>query len=123
MNFKNHEALASAFKTISVHNEKIEELDLYSDMTEDEVDTLVQNLSEIKAISEGKTIDKWKEFSKGQQFYVEALIKEISMTDDELLTFHYKRAFSEVATEEEMREQLASVRKDRSKRPTTPVAA
>jgi hypothetical protein len=112
----NDEAITSAYKQIAIHNEKIEELDLYSDLTEDEVDDIIKNLSEIKAISEGKTIDEWKKYSTGQQFYVTSLIKEISMTDDELFDFHYRKAFADVGSLAEKKEMISQMRTNRSTR-------
>ncbi len=114
----NEEAVTAAYKQIAIHNEKIEEFDLYADLTEDEIDVIVKDLSEMKAISEGLALDKWKKFSKGQQFYVTSLIKEISMTDDELFDFHYKKSFADVGSLAEKKEMISEMRsKDRSKRP------
>lgn len=113
----NDEAVTSAYKQIAIHNEKIEELDLYADLTEDELDVIVKTLSEIKAMSEGKTIDEWKKYSTGQQFYITSLVKEIKMTDDELFDFHYRKAFADVGSLAEKKEMISSMRTNRSKRP------
>lgn len=103
---KNHEALANAFKQVQIHLDKIEELGIKSDWSEDQIDVLVKELSQAKALVESKS--DWKPFSKGQQFYVETLVKESGMTGQELLDWHYKRSFAEVATEDEMLAVLAS---------------
>jgi hypothetical protein len=73
-------------------------------------------------MSEGKTIDEWKKYSSGQQFYVESLIKEISMTDDELFDYHYRKAFADVGSLEEKKEMISQMRTDRSKRPAATAA-
>lgn len=100
MAFDNKEALSAAFKQVQIHLDKIEELGIKSDWTEDQIDTKVKELSEEKALLEGET--DWKKFSKGQQFYVELLVKESAMTNKDLLEYHYKRSFADVATEDEM---------------------
>ena len=105
---RNHEALANAFKQVQVHLDKIEELGITPDMTEDQVDALVKELSEAKALLESST--DWKKHSKGQQFYVEQLVKESGMSNQELLDYHYKRSFAEVATEDEMLQALEARR-------------
>lgn len=97
---KNQEALAIAFKQIGVHLDKIEELKITPDMTDEAVDVLVKSLAEDKALNEGK--GTYKDYVKGQRFYVESLIKDAGMEPQALIDHHYKRAFSEVATEEEM---------------------
>lgn len=104
MELPNKEALSQAFKQVQVHLDKIEELSIVPDMSEDAIDTLVKELSENKALIEGK--DDWKPFSKGQQFYVEQLVKESGMEPRALLEYHYKRSFADVATEDEMMEVL-----------------
>ena len=97
---KNQEALAIAFKQIGVHLDKIEELNIAPDMNEESVDALVKTLSEDKALNECK--GTWKDYVKGQRFYVESLIRDCNLEPQALVDYHYKRAFSEVATEEEM---------------------
>ncbi len=91
---------------------------MYADLTEDEIDVIVKNLSEMKAISEGLALEKWKKFSTGQQFYITSLIKEINMTNDELFDYHYKKSFADVGSLAEKKEMISEMRsKDRSKRP------
>lgn len=102
---KNQEALASAYKQIGIHLDKIEELDITADMDNKTKLELIKRLSEEKALTmdEGKD---WKKYSKGQTFYVESLIKDAGRGPEELIEYHYKKFFSEVATEAEMLEQL-----------------
>ena len=115
MAFENKEALATAFKQVQVHLDKIDEMDITADWTEDQIDTKVKELSEEKALLENST--DWKKFSKGQQFYVEQLVKEAGMSNEDLLKYHYKRAFADVATEDEMLQVL------NQRRPQTKTAA
>lgn len=100
VDFSNEEALTSAFKQIQIHLDKVEELGIKPDMSDEEEDALVLQLAEDKALAEGET--DWKKYTKGQRFYVKSLVKDLNMDEDELLEYHYKKAFAEVATQTEM---------------------
>ena len=79
---------------------KIKELGIKADFTEAQIDELVKTLSIAKAATEGK--EDWKPYSKGQQWYVEDLVKFAGMTPAEKLEYEYMQAFPDTADEDEM---------------------
>ena len=107
MNEKNPHGLALGFRRARAKSNKIKELGINADFTEEQIDELVKTLSEAKAKAEGK--DDWKPYSKGQQWYVEDLVRFASMTPREKLDYEYDQAFPDTADEDEMLLALESI--------------
>ena len=100
MDEKNPHGLALGFRRARAKSNKIKELKITPDFTDDQIDTLVKTLSEAKAKADGN--DDWKPYSKGQQWYIEDLVKFSAMTAREKLDYEYEMAFPETADEDEM---------------------
>ena len=105
---KNQEALALAFKSLSVSLSKINEFGLKADTTDDELGSIAIKLSKLKAETEGK--DDPKPYVKGQKMWLESLRKVCAMSNKEALDYYYRREFAEVATEDEMLRALDEMR-------------
>lgn len=99
MDEKNPQALTMAYKRVVGKSMKIKELEITPDMTEEQVDHMVKFLAEAKAEREG---GDWKQFLKGQRWYVEDLVKFSGMTGEERLNLEYSMSFPEIASEGEM---------------------
>ena len=106
---RNQEALALAFKSLSVSIAKIGELGIKPTATDDELGELSITLAKIKAEAEHKK-DEWKTFVKGQDFYLKSLRTISGLSNKEGLEHFYRREFASVATEAEMLEALDDMR-------------
>jgi len=105
---RNQQVLATAFKKAKRKIQRIKDLNIRPDLSEEEIDQIVTNLATAKALeTEGKTV---KDFLDGQQWYVEELIKASSMTGEELVNAEYDDSFADVATEAEMFDVLDALR-------------
>ena len=104
MTGKNEQALAMAFRRALAMSAKIKELEITPDMDEEAVDAMVKFLAEAKAEKEG--IDDWKQFLKGQRWYVEDLVAFSKLDAQARLDLEYKNSFPDVATEQEMLNSL-----------------
>lgn len=100
----NPEARSAAFRSAMAKKNKIEELCITADMSEEAKETLISKLCEIKALETGRP---FTEFEEGQTWYVEGLITFAGMSAEKRLESEYNKAFSEVASEEEMLAALA----------------
>jgi hypothetical protein len=95
-------ALALAYKRARAKSLKIKELGIHPAMTEAETDALIVKLAKQKATESEKEGADYKDFVKGQRWYVEDLIAYSAKSTTERLDFEYEVAFPETATEEEM---------------------
>jgi hypothetical protein len=99
MEEKNPQALTMAYKRVVGKSMKIRELDITPDMNETEIDHMVKFMAEAKADREG---GDWKQYLKGQRWYVEDLVKFSGMSAQERLDHEYALSFPEIAGESEM---------------------
>lgn len=104
MTDKNAHALAMAYKRAVAKSLKIKELEITPDMDEEAIDAMVKFLAELKAEREG--VDDWKQFLKGQRWYVEDLVAFSKLDAQQRLDLEYRNSFPEVATEQEMLNSL-----------------
>ena len=107
MTGKNEQALAMAFRRALAMSAKIKELEITPDMDEEAVDAMVKFLAETKAEKEG--IDDWKQFLKGQRWYVEDLKHFSGLDSQQRLDKCYREAFPDVASEQEMLNMLDAI--------------
>lgn len=103
---KNGHALAMAYRRAVAKSLKIKELDITPEMEDDEdaQDAMVQWLAEAKAEREGT--EDWKQYLKGQRWYVEDLISFSKLDAQGRLDLEYRNSFPDVATEQEMLNSL-----------------
>lgn len=101
---KNEQALAMAYRRAVAKSLKIKELEITPDMSEEDIDGMVKWLSELKAEKEGK--EDWKQYLKGQRWYVEDLIAFSKLDAQQRLDLEYRNSFPDVATEAEMLNSL-----------------
>ena len=104
MTDKNAHALAMAYKRAVAKSLKIKELEITPDMEEEDIDAMVKFCAELKAEKEG--VDDWKQFLKGQRWYVEDLVAFSKLDAQQRLDLEYRNSFPEVATEAEMLNSL-----------------
>lgn len=104
MTDKNAHALAMAYKRAVAKSLKIKELEITPDMSEEDIDAMVKFCAELKAEKEG--VDDWKQFLKGQRWYVEDLVAFSKLDAQQRLDLEYRNSFPEVATEAEMLNSL-----------------
>lgn len=104
MTDKNAHALAMAYKRAVAKSLKIKELEITPDMSEEDIDAMVKFCAELKAEKEGH--DDWKQFLKGQRWYVEDLVAFSKLDAQQRLDLEYRNSFPEVATEAEMLNSL-----------------
>ena len=104
MTDKNAHALAMAYKRALAKSLKIKELEITPDMSEEDIDAMVKFCAELKAEKEG--VDDWKQFLKGQRWYVEDLVAFSKLDAQQRLDLEYRNSFPEVATEAEMLNSL-----------------
>lgn len=104
MTDKNEQALAMAFRRALAKSLKIKELEITSDMSEEDIDAMVKFLAELKAEKEGH--DDWKQFLKGQRWYVEDLVAFSKLDAQQRLDLEYRNSFPDVASEAEMLNSL-----------------
>lgn len=103
---KNPQALALAFKKCKGKLLKIKELTITPDLSDDEVEGLIETLSIAKA-KEKKV--EMSEVVVGQRWYVENLVKFSGMTIEEQLQAEYDDSFADTASEGEMLKALANL--------------
>lgn len=101
---KNEQALAMAYRRAVAKSLKIKELEITPDMDEEAVDAMVKWLAEVKADKEGK--EDWKQFLKGQRWYVDDLVSFSRLDAQQRLDLEYRNSFPDVATEAEMLNSL-----------------
>ena len=101
---KNEQALAMAYRRAVAKSLKIKELEITPDMSEEDIDGMVKWLSELKAEKEGA--EDWKQYLKGQRWYVEDLIAFSKLDAQQRLDLEYRNSFPDVATEAEMLNRL-----------------
>ena len=101
---KNEQALAMAYRRAVAKSLKIKELEITPDMSEEDIDGMVKWLSELKAEKEGQ--EDWKQYLKGQRWYVEDLIAFSKLDAQQRLDLEYRNSFPDVATEQEMLNSL-----------------
>lgn len=107
MTDKNEQALAMAYRRALAKSLKIKELEITPDMDEDAIDAMVKYLAELKAKKEGT--DDWKQYLKGQRWYVEDLVSFSALDAQGRLDLEYRNSFPDVATEAEMLNSLQVV--------------
>ena len=104
MTGKNEQALAMAYRRAVAKSLKIKELEITPDMTEEETDEMVKFCAELKASKEG--VEDWKQYLKGQRWYVEDLITFSKLDAQARLDLEYRNSFPDVASEQEMLNSL-----------------
>ena len=104
MTDKNAHALAMAYKRALAKSLKIKELEITPDMSEEDIDAMIKFCAELKAEKEG--VDDWKQFLKGQRWYVEDLVAFSKLDAQQRLDLEYRNSFPDVATEAEMLNSL-----------------
>ena len=104
MTDKNEQALAMAYRRALAKSLKIKELEITSDMDEDAIDAMVKYLAELKAAKEGT--EDWKQYLKGQRWYVEDLVAFSALDAQQRLDLEYRNSFPDVASEQEMLNSL-----------------
>ena len=96
---KNQQVLASAFKKSKRKLQRIAELEITPEWTEDQIVELTKSLAEAKAIEEGVDM---RDHLDGQEWYVRSLVAASAMTPQKLLDKEYEDTFADVAEEDEM---------------------
>ncbi len=104
MESKNEQALAMAYRRAVAKSLKIKELEITSDMSEEGIDAMVKYCAELKAAKEG--VEDWKQFLKGQRWYVEDLVAFSKLDAQQRLDLEYRNSFPDVASEQEMLNSL-----------------
>lgn len=100
---KNPQVLGAAFKSAKLKLAKIAEHNITADMSIDDRDLVVIYWADAKAEETGEPADN---FIKGQEWYLNLLIKFAGMTAQERLDYEYDAAFGDIASEAEMLTQL-----------------
>jgi len=100
---KNQHALALAFKKAKAKSNKIKELGIHPDMSEQEIEAMIIAQAKAKAEADG---DDWTTHIKGMRWYVESLVNFSGLSAQERLDTEYEDAFAEVASEAEMLKKL-----------------
>lgn len=101
------EALQSAFFDAQAKLKKIKQFGITPDTTQDEIDSLVEDLSTAKALKDG---GKVADYRSGQEWYIESLVDFSAMSSEEQLDSCYAKKFAEQATETEMLDALDELR-------------
>ena len=104
MNEKNEQALAMAYRRAVAKSLKIKELEIEPDMSEEAIDAMVKFCAELKAVKEGT--EDWKQYLKGQRWYVEDLVAFSKLNAQARLDLEYRNSFPDVASEAEMLNSL-----------------
>lgn len=104
---KNEQALAMAYRRAVAKSIKIKELEIDPDMNEEAIDAMVKFLAELKAEKEGT--EDWKQYLKGQRWYVEDLVAFSKLDAQARLDLEYRNSFPDVATEKEMLNSLQAI--------------
>jgi len=100
---KNQHALALAYKKAKAKSNKVKELGIHIDMSEQDIEDMIVTQAKAKAETAG---DEWTTHIKGMRWYVESLVKFSGLTATERLNTEYEDAFAEVASEAEMLAKL-----------------
>jgi len=111
MDGKNPQVLALAFKKVKSKIEKIAELNITPDMTEEAIEEKIIALAKLKAENQdlNTTNKEWKDYVKGQRWYVEDLVDFAGLSNQERLDKEYSDTFPELASEQEMLAQLEAM--------------
>jgi hypothetical protein len=104
---KNPQARALAFKKCKGKLLKIKELAITPDLSEEDIDTLIENLAVAKAEAKGTT--DMSEYVTGQRWYVEGLVKFSGMSTEEQFQAEYDDSFADTASEVEMLKALSEI--------------
>ena len=104
---KNEQALAMAYRRAVAKSIKIKELEITPGMKEEAIDAMVKFCAETKAEKEGT--EDWKQYLKGQRWYVEDLVAFSKLDAQARLNLEYKNSFPDVATESEMLNSLQAI--------------
>lgn len=104
---RNPQAMTIAFKKCKGKILKIKELGITPDMSEEDVDALIEKLATAKCESDKTTT--MAEQVKGQRWYVESLVKFSGLSTEEQFDSEYNDAFADNASEAEMLEALKAV--------------
>lgn len=107
MGEKNVQALAQAYRAVERFIAFVKEHNLTADTTEDESDTLIEKLSDIKmANDDGGKLTR-KKAEEGQEWYVNHMIMLLKLPDMQARLDHeYKSLFADNADESEMLSEL-----------------
>jgi hypothetical protein len=100
---RNPLVLAAAFKNAKGKLAKIKQLSIRPDMDVEEVDIIILQLAEAKAIEKNLPMT---DFVSGQQWYVKTLVEFSGMSAEDRLETEYQSCFADIASEEELLAQL-----------------
>lgn len=103
---KKPEALSAAFFDATSKLSKIKQFGITPNMSQEDIDKLVEDLSTAKAIQEG---GKVADYRSGQEWYIQSLVEFSAMSPEQQLDHCYNRKFAEQATETEMLDALAEL--------------
>ena len=112
---KNPQALALAFKKCKGKLLKIKELGITPDMSEADIEAMVERLSTAKAVEQNKNV---AELIAGQSWYVESLVKFSAKSVEKQLEAEYNDSFADSASEAEMLCALHEIADDDSETDT-----
>ena len=102
---KKPEALSAAFFDAKSKIGKIKQFGITPKMSQEAQDSLVEDLSTAKALTDGGKI---ADYRTGKAWYIESLVEFSGMTPEAQLDHSYTRKFAEQATENEMVDALAA---------------
>jgi hypothetical protein len=103
------EAVAATCADGMAKLEKIKQLGITADMSQDDQDALVESLSEAKAIENECDI---KEVRSGQRWYVESLVEFAGLEPEEQFEHLYRKQFAKTANEAEILDVFRSFKAD-----------
>lgn len=103
---KNPIVLATAYRRVVAKTNRIKELGLNTDLTEEQINEIIEARARAKAETEG---GEWTTYVKGQRWYIEDLIKFSELGALDALEYEYMQSFPDAATEFEMLQSLEAL--------------
>jgi len=103
---KNPQARTLAFKRCVGKLKKIKELGITPDMSEDQIEEMIERLATAKAAEKEVNLS---EVVSGQRWYVTDLVHFSGLTHEEQLEAEYNNSFAETASEAEMIKAMAAI--------------
>jgi len=110
---KLQEALAQAYRAVVSKTLKLKALGITPDMSEEDIDALIETLAKAKAEKVG---GDWTKQVTGQRFYItdpeRGLIAFSAMSAQQRIDYEYADAFPDVADEDTMLSELEALMAD-----------
>ena len=103
MDGKNTTALTYAHRKAKQKVRKIKELGITSKLSDKKINEIIKALAVKRADDEA---NNWEDHISGYRMYVEGLVKFSGFTSQEKLDYEYDYAFSDVASESQMIDDL-----------------